>query len=52
VVVNPIIMELVIMATDDVKEIPEKPITHHDGGDISRYLMVVIFQGIIWKSIL
>ena len=27
------------MATDDVKEIPEKPITHHDGGDISRYHM-------------
>ncbi len=27
------------MATDDVKEIPEKPFTHHDGGDISRYHM-------------
>lgn len=25
------------MTIDDIKQIPEKPITHHDGGDISRY---------------
>jgi len=25
------------MATDDIKPVPEKPITHEDGGDISRY---------------